>query len=352
MKKIISGFEKERNVLVISSIVIAFFIFFSIDLTALHLTYENTLITLLALNAYFAIRLILEWLKSKELLINIAVPLLLGSIAMGYIVYKLSLTSIIFDTTLLSILLILGIGEFTAYLISLNVEYSVYRRSDTESSKTYLPKTPFALKSKLKYIPLSLLLLLVTGLCAEFILSAPVNSFWFIILLFPFSVHILALAIYFISIDKDDIAQNIKIFDEQDKNHLLSTIGMKLANKKSTSCRKTTTEQYQTVMHFLENGLDPNEIFENRYTLLLPSTCCGDFKLVKLLIEYGANVNFVSSNGVTALHLASEHGSTELAQLLVKSGADINIKNPQGKTALDFAKESKSEDIVKLLTSE
>jgi Ankyrin repeats (3 copies) len=352
LKKLINGFEKERNLLVISSIVIAVFIFFGIDLSSLQLSYENALLTLMALSLYFSLRLMQEWLKSSQSILDIAVPFLLAIIAMSYIVYELTMITITWEYYKIAILILLIIGEFSASVLSLNVEYSVYRRSGEESSKSFLPTIPFAIKFAIKYIPLALGLLLVTAVISTFFLSEPLSSFWFAIVLLPFNVHLIALIVYFISLDKEDKAKNLKILDEQDKNHLLSSIGMKLANKKSKSCRKTTTGQYQTVMHFLDNGMDPDEVFEERYTLLLPATCCGDYKLVKSLIEHGANVNFVSSMGVTALQLASEHGSTELAKLLVETGADIKIKNPQGKTALDFARESYSEDIVKLLTCE
>ena len=159
-EKLINRFERYRNLLIISSVFIA----------------------------VFTLKLIIEWLKTGESFVKLFVQFL--------------------------------IGEGVASALSINIEYMVYRRSDDESSKTYPPKVPFAVK------------------------------------------------------------------------------------------------------HYLNNGLDPNEIFENRYTLLLPSSCCGDNKLVKLLIEYGANVNIKDVQGKTALYYAKESNFEEMIKILTKEKED------------------------------
>ena len=199
LEKLINRFERYRNLLIISSVFIAVFTLLHINLESLLLSYENTLFVLLSLNAYFTLKLIIEWLKTGESFVKLFVRFL--------------------------------IGEGVASALSINIEYMVYRRSDDESSKTYLPKVPFAVKSAFKYIPISLFILLTTGLSAYFLLDNPVKSFWFIVLLLPFIIHLLALGLYFLFINQDYIQAKQKILDEQDKNHLLSTIGMKLANK-------------------------------------------------------------------------------------------------------------------------
>ncbi|EDZ63777.1 protein containing ankyrin repeat [Sulfurimonas gotlandica GD1] len=352
MKKLVNGFYKERSLLVICSLFIATTIFFSISFDAYLLNYENTLLALLLLNTYFAIRLAIEVRNSKNSYLQAFIPFMMGFVAIVYVIYELSNITLTLDLTKLSVVILLIIGEVVASALSINAEYTVYRRSNEESSRNYLPKIPFAVESAFKYIPISLGILFITTLVCIFIIADPIKSFWYIIIFLPISIHLLALGDYFIFVDKQRIASTLKELDEQDKNHLLATIGMKLANKKSTSCRKTTTEQYQTVKHFLENGMDPNEIFENRYTLLLPSSCCGDYKLVRMLLDYGANINFQSKVGSTALILASKHNSKELVQLLIENGADVNIKDPQGKTALDYAKEGHFEEVVKILTCE
>jgi len=350
LKKLINGFDKERNLLAISSIFVAVFIIFGINFEFILLTRENILLAMVSLTIYYTIRLIIEWIKAQKSLAVLSISLLISFSIIGYILYELSTLTLVWDFTVLLLIILLAVGEFVASILSLNIEYMVYRRSDEESLKSFLPKVPFAVRSVLKYIPIGLLLLLITSLTSQFVLKDPVSSFWFIILLMPFCIHLLALGLYFIFLDKDYIDAKLKILDEQDKDHLLSDIGIKLANKDSKFCRKTNAKQYQTVMHFLENGLDPNEVFENRYTLLLPSSCCGDDKLVKLLIKHGADVNFVSSLGATALILASGHGSFGLVELLLKNGADKNIKDANGKTALNHAKENGFEDIVRILS--
>lgn len=111
MKKLINGFEKERNLLVISSIIIAIFIFFGIDLSSFELSHENALLTLMALSLYFSLRLFLEWLKSSQAILDIAVPFLLAIIAMSYTVYELTLITISWEYSKIGILILLGIGE-------------------------------------------------------------------------------------------------------------------------------------------------------------------------------------------------------------------------------------------------
>jgi len=351
LKRFVNRFYKDRSLLIICSISIAATIFFSIDFDSFLLSYENSLLALFLLNTYFAIRLALELRNAKSSYLQLIIPFLMGVLATVYVLYELSNITITWDLTKLYLAVLLIIGEGVASAISINAEYTVYRRSNEESQRNYLPVIPFAVKSSFKYIPISLGVLFITTLVCLFIIDEPMKSFWYIIIALPFIIHTVALGAYFMFVDKDSIAITLKEFDEQDKDYVLTSIGMRLANKESKSCRKTTTKQYQSVKHFLENGMNPNEVFENRYTLLLPSSCCGDYKLVRTLLDYGANVNFQSKVGSTALILASQHNSRELVELLLESGADVGIKDPHGKTALDYAKEGQFEEVVEILTS-
>ena len=349
MKKLINKLNYERNILIINSLLIAIFISSNITINFPLLSYENILLALLSLNVYLILRVVIEWFQAKAEVIYLLVPFVFGLASSGYITYEINALPVIFDSTMLSIIGILLIGEAAASIFSTNMQYLVYTRSMEESSQSYLPLIPFALKSMLIQIPISLTLFLVTAIGIYFVLD---DYSLFMILFLPLCMHILALVIYFLFLDKEQVESTQKTLDNQDKEHILNKIGKRLSNKESTSCRKTSVLQYETVIHFLNNGLDPNKVFEDRYTLLLPSTCCGDNKLVELLIDKGADVNFKSSLGTTALHLACQHGSYHLAQILVQNGAKIDVKDAQNKTALDYANELDDKDLAEMLVEE
>lgn len=108
---------------------------------------------------------------------------------------------------------------------------------------------------------------------------------------------------------------------------------------------------YDSVLTFLEKGVDPDECRDS-YTPLM-HVCTGSdtsskrYEVAKLLIQYGANVNVEfegydngCGKGYTALFYAVEFkDKTNLVQLLIDNNADLNHRAADGKTPLTIAKE-------------
>lgn len=281
---------------------------------------------------------------------NFYSSMFVGFATILFLAYGLVRGEFVWSVSIAYSIILLIVCEYVAITTTINIENIVYIRTEEESTKTALPRVPFKVQKALKLIPVNLLILLTSGASAYYFLDEPAKSYWFIILIFPLIIHILGLIPYFLFKDTNLTESKKKILEDEDRHNVIVQIGKKLANKDSKSCRKTNTSQFQTILHYLKNGQNPDEVFEDRYTLLLPSSCCGDEKLVKLLIEHGSDVNFKSSAGMTALILACKHGFYDIASLLIKSGADKNIKDSDGKTALFYAQENKFTDIINMLS--
>lgn len=281
--------------------------------------------------------------------INIFISILIVFTAIGFILFELSKSESIWLSSIIYSITILIIGEFIAFTTALNIQNRIYYRTLKEVAQNALPEVPFKIQKALKFIPINLALLTITSFLSYFYLDDPLKSSWYFILLIPMFAHAIGLIIYFIFLDNESIEQKKIKLANDDRYLTIIAIGKKLSNKESKSCRKTNTNEYKTILYYLKNGLNPDEVFENRYTLLLPSSCCGDEKLVKSLIEHGSNVNFKSSLGKTALILASTHGFKEIVLLLVENGADIKEKDFDGHNALFYAKQNKHQEVINIL---
>ncbi|KAI0004067.1 ankyrin repeat-containing domain protein [Xylariaceae sp. FL0662B] len=121
----------------------------------------------------------------------------------------------------------------------------------------------------------------------------------------------------------------------------------------------------------LENGADPNFVYEPTKSILLLSNCapyyfehakamiqagadinylrstdnssalywavfCGNTNLVKLLLESGVDPN--STGPSWPLHCAITRGCVEIAIMLIERGADLGVKDVDGQTPLESAK--------------
>ncbi len=247
------------------------------------------------------------------------------------------------------LLLLFFLGWFWAYSIFEALKNITFIRSEDESAKEFLPRVPFRLRKTFKNAIFGILVLLLTPLAIYTLMSQTIKEYWFAPFFMPFLLHLVSWFVYMLNKDKNQIELERAELDENDRLETILGICKKLSNRESRSCRKTNTQQYNTILHYLKKDQNPDEIFEERYTLLLPSACCGDYKLVKSLIEHGSNVNFQSSAGNCAIHLAAKYGFEEIVELLVNSGADTEIKDANGKTALMYAQENGYENIVSIL---
>lgn len=280
---------------------------------------------------------------------NFYASVLTGLFAIFYVTNELNNDTLVSALSLSYSLLLILIGEFIGFTTALNIQNKIFKRTEEEATQRYLPQIPFQIKRSFIFLPINLLLLILTLITTYYVAGENVSANWYAALFFPIILHLFALIPFFTFLDTQAVEDRKKIFDEEDRHTIVVNIGKKLANKESKSCRKTNTHEFQTLSHYLDTGLDPNEVFEDRYTLLLPGTCCGDLKLAKLLIGHGSNVNVKSSLGVTPLHLAVQHDSLELVKLLIENGANKEITDSNGNTPLYYAKKEGFKDIVEIL---
>lgn len=271
-------------------------------------------------------------------------------VVLSFLIYELINSYLTVDSFLVYLILFFIIGELIAVTTTINIQNIIYIRSEEESISSALPRIPFEIKKTLIFIPINLTLLLLSSVVIYYFADATQRVYFYMVLFLPLIIHLIGLIPSFFFKNTELIESNKKRLEENDRYNVMVQIGKKLANKASTSCRKTNIDQFQTILYYLKNGQNPDEIFENRYTLLLPSACCGDEKLVKLLIEYKSDVNFRSlKEGMTALMLASKHGFYDITCILIQNGADKNIKDLEGKTALEHAQENNFTDIAEML---
>lgn len=280
---------------------------------------------------------------------NFYASVLTGLFAVLYIINELNNDTLVFTLSISYSLLLILVGEFIGFTTALNIQNKIFKRTEEEATQRHLPEIPFQIKRLFIFLPINLALLLVMVAATYYVVGENASANWYMALFFPILLHLLSLIPFFLFLDPQAVQTRKKIFDEDDRHTVVVNIGKKLANKESKSCRKTNTNEFQTLSYYLDTGLDPNEVFEERYTLLLPGTCCGDLKLAKLLIGHGSNVNVKSALGVTPLHLAAQHDSIELVKLLIENGADKEIVDSDGKTPLYYAKKEGFKDIVEIL---
>lgn len=270
-------------------------------------------------------------------------------IAIFFLINALVNSGFTVDSLLIYSIILFMLGELAAITTTINIQNIIYIRSEEESAQTALPRVPFEVKKALAFIPINIIILTICASAIYYFIDDTQKLYLYIVLFLPLSVHLVSLIAFFLFRNTELTESEKKRLERDDRHAVIVQIGKKLANKDSKSCRKTNTNQYRTLLHYLKNGQNPDEVFENRYTLLLPSACCGDEKLVKLLIEHGSDLNFKNASGATALILACKHGFYDIASLLIENGADINIKDSEGKTALSYAEENNFTDIAEIL---
>lgn len=343
------AFLRERFLLIIFSIVASAVMVLHVK--SPFISTDALLLALLLLNSYYLLITLIKLQRvgnSSALYIAIFV----GAAAFVFIVGSAMKIEFIWDINKLHAALLIVYGEFCAYALSNSAQSLLYIRSEDESLQNYLPKVPFDVKKTFSPLLIALLFFIPILIIRIFFMDEIIKSYWLFLLLLPLAIHTPSLFAAFLFKDEEAFLTNKTVLQASDRRAMLSSICNKLSNKESKYCRKTNTMQYQTVLHYLNSGQNPNEVIDNKYTMLLPSACCGDYKLAKLLVENGSDINFKSPLGTSAIHLAAKHGFYDIAKLLIDNGAKIDERDAEGKTAFMYANENGHAEIANLINSQ
>ncbi|AKI79758.1 hypothetical protein QJ850_gp029 [Acanthamoeba polyphaga mimivirus] len=107
----------------------------------------------------------------------------------------------------------------------------------------------------------------------------------------------------------------------------------------------------EVVQLLLENGADPNYVYDNETVLLKifesyqKSMVGNDLLNVPILLKYGANPNILDKSGNNAILLAIKNKfPIKIIKLLIDNNTDINVINKYKMTALMYAVTSINED--------
>jgi hypothetical protein len=342
------AFLKERFLLTIFSIVASIVVVLHVKFP--FIPTDTLLLILLLLNSYYMLKTALK--VQSESGTALYISMFVGIVAFAFIISSAIKMEFIWDENKLYVIALLAIGEFVAYALTTSLQSLLYIRSEDESLQEHLPRVPFKVKKNFLIFLIAILIFIPILIAGIFLTDEILKSYWLTPLLLPLVIHLAAFFIAFLFKDDEAINTNKTVFQESDRRYVISQICNKLSNKDSKYCRKTNTMQYQTILHYLKCGQNPDEVINNKYTMLLPSACCGDYKLAKLLVENGSDINFKSPLGTCALHLAAKHGFYDIVKLLIEYGARIDERDAEGKTALIYAIENEHVDIVSLLNNQ
>lgn len=341
-------FLKERFLLTIFSIVASIVVVLHVKFS--FIPTDTLLLILLLLNSYYLLKTALKFESKSGSALYIS--MFVGVVAFAFIISSAIKIEFAWDANKLYVIALLAFGEFVAYALTTSLQNLLYIRSEDESLQDHLPRVPFKVKKNFLLFLVALLIFIPILIVKIFLMDEILKSYWLTPLMLPLVIHLAAFFIAFLFKDEETVTVNKTMFQESDRRYVISQICNKLSNKESKSCRKTNTMQYQTILHYLMSGQNPDEVINNKYTMLLPSACCGDYKLAKLLVENGSDINFKSPLGTCALHLAAKHGFYDIVKLLIEYGARIDERDADGKTALMYANENEHVDIVSLLNNQ
>ncbi len=105
-----------------------------------------------------------------------------------------------------------------------------------------------------------------------------------------------------------------------------------------------------TIQQALKTGTDPNQLDENKRTMLMVAAFNGHADIVEDLLQARTHVNVRDLAGRTALMFASTGKNVQTVELLLKNGAKINlVDNQEQWSALMFAAAEGHRDVVELL---
>ncbi|MEN3332906.1 MAG: hypothetical protein V7641_2271 [Blastocatellia bacterium] len=107
------------------------------------------------------------------------------------------------------------------------------------------------------------------------------------------------------------------------------------------------------VEYLISKGANPNEMDDDKLSLLAWATISNRPGTVQALLARGAQVNTVDNYGMTPLLYAAsiDFGDTEMLEKLIAAGADLKARNKQGLTAVDLARSYNHATMASLLTS-
>ena len=105
------------------------------------------------------------------------------------------------------------------------------------------------------------------------------------------------------------------------------------------------------IEYLIGKGANPNEVDDDKISVLSWATIGNNAGMVKSLLARGAQVNHVDNFGMTPLLYAAsiDFGDTAVMEKLIAAGADVSAKNKGGLTALDLAKSYRHQAMANLL---
>ncbi len=131
---------------------------------------------------------------------------------------------------------------------------------------------------------------------------------------------------------------DVKVKDKYSKTLFQDRISAIPFLKKFISRRKNHSFKriYKSVDLLLENGTDPNEMFNGMTPLMYQAKGYGHGRYFSLLLKYQANPNLQSvGKGETALMMVGD--DAEKIEMLLDANADIYIQDFKGMTAIFHA---------------
>ena len=105
--------------------------------------------------------------------------------------------------------------------------------------------------------------------------------------------------------------------------------------------------------YLIGKGANPNEVDDDKISLLAWATIANRPSTVQSLLARGAQLNATDRFGMTPLLYAAsiDFGDTAMLEKLIAAGADTSAKTKEGLTAFDLAKTYHHEAMVKLLAA-
>ena len=112
-----------------------------------------------------------------------------------------------------------------------------------------------------------------------------------------------------------------------------------------------TTLDSGMVEYLINKGASPNEVDDDKISVLGWATIANNVGAVQLLLARGAQVNHVDNFGMTPLLYGAsvDFGDTAVMEKLIAAGGDVSAKNKEGLRALDLAKNYRHQALTNLL---